>query len=1047
MTTNLLQELLAELASHDVKLWAEDGKLRVNAPQGALTPDLKARLSAAKEDLLVYLERKDQEVPDDFSIRPYPRDQVIPLTQGQERIWSLARMVPDSSVYNVPSVFALTGRINRQALEQALNGMQARYEILRTVFPGDTLASVHQQILPHTSLVLSVTDLSRDFGKLEPKQTQRAIDQILQKEVRRPFDLKLGPLWRARLFRLRPGQHLLVMTMHHIIFDGISKSIFLAELGERYSACAAGTDFPEPPAAVQFADFAAWQKERLDPVTIDRQLAYWTERLGGQVAAVATPNQRPRQPGKGSAGSIHFNLPDTLSAQLSAFARSEQVSLFILFMAAFDVLLNRFTGQEDLLVCAPMASRDHADIEKLIGYFNNIVVIRTDLSANPSFRELLAQLRKLAVEAYDNQFIALQRLAQMPQLVRTPLARTMLSFQDSSSQHLQLKDIEAHAINVRKGEADFDLALYVERDGDSIGGVLDFNADIFSADLIQRFLQRYGYLLDLLVKNPDQPISALPRFGKPLEKVKELFDSHPQIDSSVLVVDPRTGELNAYLVLNEHDVPSLDSIREFAAASLPAYRVPAAFIPVDELPLLADGAVDIAALPAPATDRSRLATPYQAPQSPLEEQLAAIWKTVLWLDHDVGRNDRFRELGGHSLLSVQLIVEIEKELGREVPARALAQLDTVAGLAQLLEAGDDEDVSASPQGLRLPADIYHGLRSHTASWEGVRASEDSVTVGLNVEGSKPALFWCLQRYQELTQLARYLGAEQPVYGMRSGNRVMIKTQDNIDLLAGYYVDEILAIQPQGPYRIGGNCQAAQIAFQIATQLQARGHVIDLLILHEKFIPFAYSGRVALTFGEDSTYNPKRHFRNPQFGWRKYYSGPMTSREVKGAHGQFFKEPNVQDLTGAIQGYLSDVDTDRFDALYTAQESIGQVLPDEAYRTRLTTPASFTAAPGSTRRLSVEVLNTSTVCWLSADRSGILLANRWLNADGQVQREMDGFTPLPDNLEAGASVVLDLDVTVPESAGQWKLEIDLIDEGVARFSERGASPCVVSVQVI
>ncbi len=378
--------------------------------------------------------------------------------------------------------------------------------------------------------------------------------------------------------------------------------------------------------------------------------------------------------------------------------------------------------------------------------------------------------------------------------------------------------------------------------------------------------------------------------------------------------DAHRGRLNAYLVLNEHDVPSLDTIRAHAAKVMPAFRVPAAFIPVDEMPLLPDGSVDRAALPPPATDRSRLGTDYVAPRTPLEQSLADIWKKVLWLDHDVGINDRFRDLGGHSLLSVQLVVEIEKTLARPVPARALATLDTVAGLAAALEQGDAApgDAQALAGSSVLPQDIYHGLRSHTASWEGKRASADSVMVGLNTEGARQALFWCLQRYQELTQLAKYLGPEQPVYGMRSGNRVMVKTQDNIDLLARHYVGEILAVQPQGPYLIGGNCQAALIAFQVASQLRQLGHEITLLVMQEKFAPFPYDGPVALLFGDHSDYNPLRYFRQPERGWHKYYTGPVAFSEIQGGHGQFFREPNVQVLTSTIKKYVDAAQAGTFD---------------------------------------------------------------------------------------------------------------------------------------
>jgi acyl carrier protein len=1042
-----IQALLEEVAARDIKLWVEDGKLRVNAPQGALLPELKERLSANKPELIELLSQQGDETNSAYLIKTLDRHEAMPLTLGQERIWSLARMEVSSSVYNVPTVFLLGGKPRRDALEFALNEIQRRHEALRTTFEGDSIETVSVKISEHVPFVVPVTDLSRDVAKFDSKQQQKLIDRILQEEVRKPFDLAQGPLWRVRLFVLAPGRNILAFTMHHIIFDGMSKSIFLSELADFYSSVVEDKALQKAELPVQFVDFAAWQRERLTEKVLEKQLDYWRSKFEGEVAPLVTPNQKKRQPQKGKAGSVHLKFPAELSTRLVDFARQEQASLFVLFIAAFDVLMQRYTKQEDILLCAPMASREHADIENLIGYFNNIVVMRSDLSSDPSFKSLLVQVKRLSVEAFDNQFVPLQSLAQLPQLVRTPLTRAMVSFQESSSEHLAMAGLKTKSINVRKGEADFDIALYLERHENLIGGVLDYNADIFHPELIKRLAQRFAHLLADLLKNPDAPLSSLPALGRPIESVQKLLTSHPQIDDAIVVPDVKTGTLNAYLVLNEDDVPELDAIREFAAKSLPDFRVPAAFIPLDEFPLLLDGGVDLAALPKPAADRSRLATAYEAPRSDLEASLAKIWRKVLWLDHDVGVNDQFRELGGHSLLSVQLVHDVEESLGITVPARALAHLDTIANLAYGIENADAlaaED--AGRNDIALPMDIYHGLRSHTASWDGKRSSPDAVTVGLNVDGGRPPLFWCLQRYQELTQLARYLDPEQPIYGMRSGNRVMIKTQDNINLLANFYVDEILAVEPNGPFRIGGNCQAALIAFQIALELKRRGYEVALLILHEKFIPCEYDGPVALSFGQDSVYNPKRYYRDAQQGWRKYYSGPMVSREVLGAHGQFFKEPNVQDLVGGIKQHLDDILAQTFASDQASSDVTLQIVPEEGYRAKLVADSMPSLSQGASHTLSVEVHNSSSVRWLNTECSGILLANRWIDAEGRVHREIDGFSELAEPLAAGESTIIVLTVKAPAKSGQWTLEIDMIDEGVTRFSSKGASPCLVSVQV-
>lgn len=1051
-TTLPIESYLAELSSRDIKLWVADGKLRCNAPDGVLTPELQAGLAERKQEILDFLSRTAAPATSDSSIKPRPHDRDIPLTFGQERIWSQVKLEQSSSLYNVPMVFLLTGKLDIQALERALTGIQNRHEALRTVFPGEDLSSARQEIKPASPWLVPAANIGRDLANMPQKQANQAIRRLLHAEVRKPFDLSTGPLCRTRLFRLGPQRCFLLFVIHHIVFDGMSKTIFLEELARGYQAALAGDASPGEPLAVQFADFALWQRDRLDQATLAQQLDYWKQRLSGDVPPLVIPNERPRQAGKGRAGSVHFTLPEGLTLQIVTFSRQEKASIFIVLLAAFNLLLNRYSGQEDLVVCAPMASREHSDVEKLIGYFNNIVVIRTDLAASANFRELVGQVRRLSIEAYDNQNVPLQYVAGLPNLLRATLTRAMFSFQESSSQHLELPGVVAKPVSVRKDAADFDLAVYVERDGDTLGGVLDFNADIFSPESVKRFLQRYGKILELAVAHPERLLNDFPSFGKKPANIQNLLTNHPQIDEAIVTRTPQTGALHAYLVLNENDVPDLTAVRAYAVRSLPDYKVPVTFMPLDEMPLLADGSVDVHALPQPDKGRSRLATAYVAPRSPLEKTLAEIWKKVLWLDHEVGIHDTFRDLGGHSLLSVQLVVEMEKVLQRRVPDWALAKLDTVAELAAALEKPEDErwgqDEAAAVAGSgRLPAEIYHGLRSHTASWEGKRATADSVIVGLNTDGSGQALFWCLQRYQELAQLARYLGPEQPVYGMRSGNRVMVKTQENINLLAAHYVDEILAIQPEGPYLVGGNCQAAQIAFQVAARLKSIGKEITLLILQEKFIPFQYDGPVALLFGDRSDFNPRRHFRQPEKGWRKYYGGQLAMSEIQGEHAQFFREPNVQVLTETIKKYILQAQAGKLDSITnSADRHEYQLLPDEAYRAVFKTEPEYLMIPGQKMSVSVEVTNASPSVWENTARSGIYLANRWLDSNGKVFRQFDGATELPDELLPGASAKLVLMVTAPAEPGDWLLDIDLVDEGVAWFKDKGSTPYHVIAKV-
>ena len=1053
-----LRELLADLELRDVRIALEGERLRVDAPKDAITPELRATLAARKAELVEHFRnvKAPAALPRPGALLRVPPDEPARVSPGQRRILSLAKLRPDSAVYNIPTAFRLEGPLDVHALEASLGDLERRHESLRTAFV-EIKGKSYQRVLAPGDASLPVVDLAPALAALAEDGRERAIVERVQQEVRRPFDLEQGRLWRALLLKTGHDEHVLVLTMHHIVFDGRSKPIYLEEAGEAYRARIEGRApaFPELP--IRYADFAHWQREAANDPHQQRRLAYWKRQLGGTPAELELPADRPRPAaGERGARSAAFALGGRTASALKALSRQEQSSLYITLLAAFCALLHVRTGQDDMLVCSPFASRDRAEFEGLIGYLNTIVVMRVDLAGDPGFRELVARVRRVAFEAFENQQVPLQRLAELPELARVPLTRAMFSYQDTSSRTLDLPGIVATPVHVRKESSDFDLAFYAEgaRDG-GLGGVLEYNADLFDDATIARLLADYTRLLEAVAADPHREIGRLPRSGPDRHEVEARLGAHPQIDRAVVVRRPGHAGLVAYLVLNEDDVPRLDDIRAFLRGAFPHYLVPASLVTIDRFPLLADGSVDVAALPPPPASRSRLGRPCVAPRTPLERRLAQVWKRVLWLDVDVGVDDGFVELGGHSLLSAQLVVEVEAELGRELPSRALTQLGTVADMARILEeeapaqaatvAPRPQSSRASPSG--LPDDILRGLRTFTAAWTGERATPESLVVGLNASGAKLPLFWCLQRYQELSQLARYLGPDQPVWGMRNGHKVMERDEPGIAMLARHYVGEILAVRPAGPFIVGGNCGASRVGFQVARQLSGLGHEVALLFMHEKFVPQPYEGRVALMFGRESDRNPYLHFAKPEQGWRKYYTGPLTFDYVRGAHAEFFVEPNVQVLTDTIRRRMAEVHDGVPPAeLLPVADAPMQRLPDEAYRARLVPGEARTAHPGATTRVEVAITNASAVTWERYDRSGIALVDRWLAPDGRAIAAFDGWSPLPAELAPGATVVLGIDATAPRSTGRWTLAFDLVDEGVTTFAARGSTAASLDVVV-
>ncbi|AOW99810.1 hypothetical protein BJP34_10410 [Moorena producens PAL-8-15-08-1] len=354
---------------------------------------------------------------------------------------------------------------------------------------------------------------------------------------------------------------------------------------------------------------------------------------------------------------------------------------------------------------------------------------------------------------------------------------------------------------------------------------------------------------------------------------------------------------------------------------------------------------------------------------------------------------------------------------------------------------------------QLSPEIYHQLRLYTLAWKGKRVRPKSLIVGMNTNGSKQPLFWCLQGFRELTQLAKYLGFDQPIYGMRSGHLIMKYTQKNIQALAAHYLGEILAVEPDGPYLLGGNCQSASIIFEIAQQLISQGKTVTLLCLVERFIPRPYPGPIALLFGRQSKFNPYKFFRNPELGWSKFYPGELYVDLVPGRHGEFFNEPKIQVnkpkiqvLVEKVQYYIEKTQSQPTPPQLPLNQTKYPLLPNHAYRAQLTAPTSLVALPGQTLVIEVKVKNLSSLTWLETAKSGIRVGNHWLDHNGKVRQWSDGRVDLGSDLPPDSEIELFLEVTTPMAEGHYCLELDLVEEGITWFKHKGSKTTTVQVSV-
>ncbi|MEO5728081.1 MAG: condensation domain-containing protein, partial [Byssovorax sp.] len=505
-------EFLLHLRGLGVKLWLEGDAVKFSAQRGALTPDLKDELKVRKEEIRRFL-LEAARMTDDRQRSPIvaiPREKPLPLSFGQERLWFLAQLEPDSGAYALPAALRLEGPLDPDALQRTLEEIVRRHETLRTTFSsieGQPVAVIHES----SAVPLALTDLSA----LPPAERELAMRREVGVESRRSFDLAQGPLLRARLLRLGPEEHVLVSAMHHIVSDGWSSNVFSRELGALYDAFAAGRPSPLPELPIQYVDFAAWQRGVLDGEALDRRLAYWKKRLDGAPAAIDLPTDRPRPPLPSLAGSWRrFTLAPELSAALRELAQREGVTLFMLLLAALDVLLARTSGQGDLVVGSPIAGRTRPETEPLIGFFVNTLVLRAEVARRMPLRALLAQVKETCLGAYDHQDMPFERLVQAlsPERdpSRSPLFQVLFSLQNAGREAPAISSVRRRGMVVDSGTAKFDLTVAMADGPSGLHGVIEYATDLFDAITIDRLGSHLVALLEGIVHDPAQTVGALP---------------------------------------------------------------------------------------------------------------------------------------------------------------------------------------------------------------------------------------------------------------------------------------------------------------------------------------------------------------------------------------------------------------------------------------------------------------------------------------------------------------------------------------------------------
>ncbi len=505
-------------------------------------PESIAKLSdAEKRSLLAKLLRQKAR-----------RSRTFPLSFAQQRLWFLDRLEPGNYAYNIPIAARAIGRLDLEALQQALEAIVRRHEVLRATFHTSDRGDPVQVIEPEVELSVSVIDVQG--------QSDAAIREQIRAEAQQPFDLTQAPLLRAKVLQHSPNEWTLLLTLHHIGADGWSMGVLVRELAALYDAFCQGQPSPLPELPVQYADYAVWQRQQLQGEALDSLLAYWRQQIGGNPPTLQLPVDRcedePRTP---VGATMAMELPDGAREGMDRLCRDESVTPFMVLLAAFKTLLHCSSGQTDILVGTDVANRARAELEQLIGFFVNLVVLRTDCSGNPTFRELLGRVRQMALGAYAHQELPFEKLVEelqpQRQADRMPMVQVLFVLQNTPIPKFELSNLEFTSVEINDETSKFNLGLFLRDRNGKLSGDWRYRADLFSRETMEQLAKSYAELLQQAIAHPDWrlnqfevsvPSKSMPSKSKPRKPSK--FKSFKRIQPKAVQI--AHGELVEFRNLN-----------------------------------------------------------------------------------------------------------------------------------------------------------------------------------------------------------------------------------------------------------------------------------------------------------------------------------------------------------------------------------------------------------------------------------------------------------------------------------------------------------------
>ncbi|MCB9419420.1 MAG: hypothetical protein H6667_06435 [Ardenticatenaceae bacterium] len=571
----MVHELLTQLNRSGIVIrLKEDGNLAVTAPKGAMTAEIAGQIKTHKNEIVTFLSTgAENGSARSFSpIIPVERSEYLPVSLAQERLWWVEQLAPGTAVYNLPFAFHLNGSLDIAALERSLQWTIQRHEVLRIQFRAVDGKPKAQLIdnLPEAIPVVALDTLPEN-------EREEKLHQLLQDHTQIPFDLENGPLFRTTLFRLAPDEHVLLFLVHHIIFDGWSAEVLWQDLATAYKVD--DPDVARPPMSIQYADYAAWRREWLNSKAATADRDFWQKQLQGPVDALILPVSRTLNSHQAyyEAHQQQFRIPAALTAQIKMLAKQEKATPFMVLLAAYKATLHAYSGQNDMIVCSPIMGRMLPDLDNLIGYFNNIVVLRTSLAQEPNFIELLSRVRQTVLAANEHQTIPFQQIAELPDVSNVSLMRALFVLQDSAQTLESIPGITSTPVSVQRNFDYADMSIEFFETNNGMTGTLWFKTALFDLEVMQHFIENFLTTLSNVVNNPILSLSKLARFAMPVVEVKNSNGSTKAVQQERPFTPPR-NEIESQLaiiwgnLLNYEPVSVHDDFFEVGGHSLLAIR-------------------------------------------------------------------------------------------------------------------------------------------------------------------------------------------------------------------------------------------------------------------------------------------------------------------------------------------------------------------------------------------------------------------------------------------------------------------------------------------